>query len=341
MKAKYTKESLVKSLVDFKDKLGRVPIRTDIDGANQGRYRKVFGGFTAALKAAGLIPNRDKPTKEEIITQLRTLAGILGKTPSFREFNEASKKGTVTIGTTYLTEKFGNFNTALEAAGLPINRVFSYEEKVLLRQLMQLYELRGNRLNYDAIVSASKDKKAANVKTFQKYFGTMKSLKKRVAEVLFRKIAEGNGLTQSSLLDLLKQSQQSSQSKPASVPAKTEIRAAPGHYLSRAASLPQSSFSMETGNLVVISLAQERSGQKYLAEITGENPVEILIEGKGSFGWIDFVINLEETRILQRGGADLKKLLTDAEAQEKPYVTSVQKLHQQFGNLVWFLKKST
>jgi hypothetical protein len=76
--------------------------------------------------------------KDEIVHDLKTIAGVLGHTPTEREFNLKSKlfKGA------YVTWKFGSWNAALYEAGLSPNllKINSLDREALIEKIKALAE---------------------------------------------------------------------------------------------------------------------------------------------------------------------------------------------------------
>lgn len=79
---------------------------------NDETYRRYFGSWDGALRAAGLKPTY--PTKDEIITDLNELADELGYNPSSLDYQRHGTWSETTVST-----RFGGWEKARKAAGIP------------------------------------------------------------------------------------------------------------------------------------------------------------------------------------------------------------------------------
>lgn len=106
----YTTEQLIEIIQKKAKKLGRAPKSEELK--ERSSIMRHFGSYNKALEAAGLIPNQPRYTEEELIEILQNKAKELGRSPKIKEVKQG-----VTIA-----YRFGSFNNALMAAGLPLNR---------------------------------------------------------------------------------------------------------------------------------------------------------------------------------------------------------------------------
>ncbi len=114
---KRSKEEMIQDLKKLADELGRVPITEDLTGREWIRgkwtYAEVFGTWTNALKLAELEPVWCPVSDDELIEELRRFYKDNGRSPTTMD---KLRYGWCTFST-----RFGTWNKALTAAGLPHN----------------------------------------------------------------------------------------------------------------------------------------------------------------------------------------------------------------------------
>lgn len=145
----YSREILVKQLHDLARELEKTPSHRDVFRASKKglcaapqTFVSMFGTFNAALKAAGLIPNLERKSKQEMINQLQALARELGKTPKKEDVDVRSKAGLMASANTY-GSRFGSFNRALRAAKIKISRLGIRRRPLNATQAKLIGELQG------------------------------------------------------------------------------------------------------------------------------------------------------------------------------------------------------
>jgi hypothetical protein len=123
LRRRYTDEQLLAELEACAERLGRSPTMREF-AADRGTrvhpqtFVDRFGGWNRAKRIAGLRPRRFA-TKEELLAQLRTLGGELGRAPTGRDLDE--RRGTMP-SKSLLWQTFGSFSNALRAAGFDVPR---------------------------------------------------------------------------------------------------------------------------------------------------------------------------------------------------------------------------
>jgi hypothetical protein len=172
------KAVLVQELREFAGMLGRTPTIKEVKKAfseglthSEPTYYRVFGSFTAALKAAGLPLNYSQPfTRADLIEQLNNLAAAIGRSPSEADVVSASKNGTCARPNAF-KRVFGTFYTALVEARLaqPIT------EELLVTQLQDLGRALGRLPSHADIDQAHGEGRCAAVSTFVRWFGSVRT----------------------------------------------------------------------------------------------------------------------------------------------------------------------
>ena len=171
------KAVLIQELREFGRRLGRTPTIKEVKKAfgeglthSEPTYYRVFGSFTAALKAAGLPLNYSQHfTKADLVEQLNNLAAPVGGRPSESDVRRASRKG-ICARPGAFKRVFGTFYAALVEARLaqPIT------EEVLITQLQGLRCVLGRLPSHADIDQAHDEGQCAAVSTFIRRFGSLR-----------------------------------------------------------------------------------------------------------------------------------------------------------------------
>lgn len=121
----YTERDLIDALREFAVTVDETPTYRQVDAADDmpatSTYENRFGGWNAALRAAGLTLNQPSWSSEtvsngELLTRLQEFGARLGETPSRRQVNAEDDLPSVT---TY-RRRFGSWTAALGEAGFTL-----------------------------------------------------------------------------------------------------------------------------------------------------------------------------------------------------------------------------
>ncbi|MDL0122702.1 homing endonuclease associated repeat-containing protein [Halobacterium salinarum] len=143
----YSDDELLNRLQKFAEKIGRPPSQSEMDDSGphaSKTYGNRFGSWNNALEAAGLQtgtndPNGRPPTPEEdLLTDLKSVADIVGGTPSEREYGTHGEYSVKTY-----CKRFGGWNSALRAAGFEPNVEMNLSEETLITALQGFAEKLG------------------------------------------------------------------------------------------------------------------------------------------------------------------------------------------------------
>jgi hypothetical protein len=171
----YSDKYLLIHLKKLSKKLGRTPTLRDIDEigkVSRSIFFKRFGGIVNAQKAAGLIPsirrNTQKYSNKYLLSHLKELAKQLGKTPSYRDIDDAE-----IANRNIYAKRFGSLGKAQKAAGLIPNKSRSkrvYSDKYLLIHLKKLSKKLGRTPTVKDITDVGK----IDISTYIWHFGSIR-----------------------------------------------------------------------------------------------------------------------------------------------------------------------
>lgn len=112
-----TPEDIILKIISFKEETGKVPGKRDFESEYAYMITKIFGSFSAAIKAAGFKPKRvEGVTYEEAISSLRAYFDKYGKSPSMHTVDENLYDHSVY----YRVMECKGWSEVLEKARLPI-----------------------------------------------------------------------------------------------------------------------------------------------------------------------------------------------------------------------------
>lgn len=116
------REALLDELRRLEEKLNRTPSQKHLKKHteyNKKSYTRAFdGGWNAALRAAGMDPNRENYTRKECLADVRAVADDLNHPPRMKEHDSHGD-----ISATCIAEKFDSWVDAVSAAGLDESQV--------------------------------------------------------------------------------------------------------------------------------------------------------------------------------------------------------------------------
>jgi hypothetical protein len=130
----YTDQQMLDALRDWARRNGRPPTSGEWDGQpGRDAIAVRFGGWLAALAAAGLAPKRallrwSDWTDEDILDGLRRLAAALGRPP--RSADRVGRLGEYP-SSSLVAARFGAWSAGLQAAGLQPGNLLVSDEQVL------------------------------------------------------------------------------------------------------------------------------------------------------------------------------------------------------------------
>ena len=191
----YTREEMIKILRQIDAKLDRPVLAADIDklfrayeGPSSRAVEREFGGIAKARRAAGIknVYRQEKQTTqhwqkytiEELIKQLQALGKRLGRKPTDRDINRASKEGLCASDATF-SKMFGSLPEAYRKAGFEQAKPRSYTNEEILSMLKNLAKEKGRTPTYHELVAASKAGKCPSPGTIIRRIGKLTDLKSR------------------------------------------------------------------------------------------------------------------------------------------------------------------
>jgi hypothetical protein len=121
LRRRYTDEQILDELRASAARLGRSPTMREFAGDPDATVHpqtviEHFGTWNAAKRAAGLTPRRFI-SREELLDQLRTLAGELGRLPTARDLEERRR---TLASKSLIWHTFGSLTAALREAGFDV-----------------------------------------------------------------------------------------------------------------------------------------------------------------------------------------------------------------------------
>lgn len=201
-KVSYTREEMIRILRDLDAKLPRPVQGPDIkrllhEGKSPAKnaFIKEFGSLRKARLAAGVKNSYKKAnvrtiywqkyTENELLEQLKELGKKLGRKPTDREINQASRKGKCAASTTF-ANKFGSLNQAYLKAGFTElsknhNR---YTNDQLVKALERLSKELGRFPGFHDIKRACREGRCPSNNALRR-LGTLTSLRNKYEHLWF------------------------------------------------------------------------------------------------------------------------------------------------------------
>ncbi len=191
----YTHQEMIEILRRLNSQLDRPVLASDIDelfrlgkAPSHRAVEREFGGMAKARRTAGINNSYKKVsgatrywqkyTPEELIEQLKTLGEKLGRKPTDRDINRASKEGVCASATTF-ARMFESLPNAYRKAGFDNVRPRNYSDKEILDALKKLAKETGKMPTFHEISAASKAGKCPSAGTIVKRVGKLSDLKPR------------------------------------------------------------------------------------------------------------------------------------------------------------------
>lgn len=191
----YTREEMIAILRELDAKLDRPVMETDIDelyragmGPAGHTVEKRFGGMTKAREAAGIRNYYQKSsertaywqkyTQEELIVQLKALGKKLGRRPTDRDINKASKLGECASAGPFAS-MFGNLPMAYRAAGFfeIAKNSKRYTDEEIITALKKLTKELGRFPGFNDLEAASLAGKCPAAGTIIRRLGQLRELR--------------------------------------------------------------------------------------------------------------------------------------------------------------------
>jgi Homing endonuclease associated repeat len=163
LRRRYTDEDILEELRQAAARLGRSPTMREFAKDAEAKVHpqtviEHFGTWNAAKRAAGLYPRRFL-TREELLEQLRSLGGELGRTPTARDL--AERRRALPSASLY-AHTFGSLANALREAGFEVLQGEERLERAIeqgaelareLRRLPKMADWAAARRENDALLS--------------------------------------------------------------------------------------------------------------------------------------------------------------------------------------------
>ena len=146
------------------------------------KARRAAGVNNSYKKDSGATRYWQKYTPEELIEQLKKLGEKLGRKPTDRDINKASKEGLCASAVTF-ARMFGSLPNAYQKAGFEGVKPRSYTDKEILNALKNLAKEKGGMPTYHELVAASKAGKCPAPGTIVRRIGKLTDLKSKFAPV--------------------------------------------------------------------------------------------------------------------------------------------------------------
>jgi hypothetical protein len=136
-------QTLIAALREFAEELGQPPTIEEMEQRGPytaGPYKRAFGSWNQALQEAGLEVHQARDVdSRDLISELKRLAEELGHVPRRDEMRDQGN-----WSATVYQERFGSWNSALQAAGFDQNQRWRIPREKLLAELRSVAEELGH-----------------------------------------------------------------------------------------------------------------------------------------------------------------------------------------------------
>lgn len=173
----FDRDYLLAELRALRQRVGRPLIQKDVaEARRQGRcspvchFQRAFGSVPLAIKAAGA--GHQKPTREELLKQLRDLQISLGRAPREQDITAAYRSGHG-ASLKRFEKEFGTLEKARRAAGIIAGAWRPYTREQLLEQLKALGQKLGRKPTTKEINAGSQRGEIASASAFADHFGSL------------------------------------------------------------------------------------------------------------------------------------------------------------------------
>lgn len=194
---KYTRKEMISFLRELNTKLERPALKEDIDleyrlgdGPNSRAVEREFGGMAKARLAAGVRTTYwkqgkrtrqwQKYTPEELLVQLKALGTELGRKPTDRDMNRASKQGKCASAVTF-ARMFGSLPEAYRRSGYEQVKPRQYTDREIRSLLKKLIKELSRMPTFHELEEASKEGKCPSPGTILRRLGKLSDLKQSFA----------------------------------------------------------------------------------------------------------------------------------------------------------------
>ncbi|MBR1939395.1 hypothetical protein IJ847_01530 [Candidatus Saccharibacteria bacterium] len=174
----FTKEEIIDAIVCVEQILGRAFTQKEYNELRSpdmpctGTIKSHLGGWKAAMKEAGheRLKNFARFTDDEITAVLQDIAETLGHTPNVIEY-VANRPENAPHWSASISSRFGSWENAVKAAGLPPVNHAIYTNEEMLEKLKAVAERAGGKLS-ESIYLANRVKGEPSIALLQKRFGS-------------------------------------------------------------------------------------------------------------------------------------------------------------------------
>lgn len=170
----YTKDECISMLQSFAKELKKSPTQAEVHKNRSlpslALYRRHFGNFTEALKAAGLAVNQiQEVSDDDLLEQLRLLQKELGHPPSQREVADASRRGKCSCEPVF-RKHFGSLTEGIKLIGSNPSKHVGLGKVELCSQLRKLHERLGRVPTVEDLCEASAKDEMAGYGAYYRRF---------------------------------------------------------------------------------------------------------------------------------------------------------------------------